>query len=297
MPSIDLPHDRRPRAGTRGHPPPEPHDVLVGSCLEKPEHIQVGAVALAEPGETDVVVDVDFSGISTGTEEAALHRPDADLPRHGLSARAATSRSAASCCGPKSGFVGGESVYRSCRRRALLRRDPRPVRRLRVAARRLRREGRAGERRARREGDAARARRDRVPLGVRRAAGATRSCADLIVGTACSAASRAPHRARRLPGAGRLGDETRVARAAPTVYPVVDPKDDDAATTPAIYDGGRRLAARHARDAARPRRRDRPRRLLHAAAVVHVRARVHARGDDPLRGPNGRSPTCSPCDG
>ncbi len=36
--------------------------------LEKPEHLMLGEVDLTSPGEDDVVVDVAFSGISTGTE-------------------------------------------------------------------------------------------------------------------------------------------------------------------------------------------------------------------------------------
>jgi 3-hydroxyethyl bacteriochlorophyllide a dehydrogenase len=36
--------------------------------LEKPEHLSVLQVELTPPGETDVVVDVEWSGISTGTE-------------------------------------------------------------------------------------------------------------------------------------------------------------------------------------------------------------------------------------
>jgi 3-hydroxyethyl bacteriochlorophyllide a dehydrogenase len=36
--------------------------------LEQPEHLVLSQLALAEPSEDDVVVEVDFSGISTGTE-------------------------------------------------------------------------------------------------------------------------------------------------------------------------------------------------------------------------------------
>ncbi|MFO1273719.1 MAG: chlorophyll synthesis pathway protein BchC [Rubrivivax sp.] len=37
--------------------------------LEKPEHIVFGALDLTPPGEDDLVVDIEYSGISTGTEK------------------------------------------------------------------------------------------------------------------------------------------------------------------------------------------------------------------------------------
>ena len=36
--------------------------------LEQPEHLVLSQLALAEPSEEDIVVEVDYSGISTGTE-------------------------------------------------------------------------------------------------------------------------------------------------------------------------------------------------------------------------------------
>jgi bacteriochlorophyllide a dehydrogenase len=36
--------------------------------LEQPEHLRITSLPLTEPGESDVVVDIEFSGISTGTE-------------------------------------------------------------------------------------------------------------------------------------------------------------------------------------------------------------------------------------
>ncbi len=36
--------------------------------LERPEHLMLGRLDIAAPGDADVVVDVDWSGISTGTE-------------------------------------------------------------------------------------------------------------------------------------------------------------------------------------------------------------------------------------
>ena len=53
--------------------------------LQQPEQLTLDRLRLCEPGEEDVVVDVDFTGISTGTERSALDRPHAGVPGHGLS--------------------------------------------------------------------------------------------------------------------------------------------------------------------------------------------------------------------
>ena len=37
--------------------------------LEKPEHLALSTLDLTDPGESDVVVDIEYSGISTGTEK------------------------------------------------------------------------------------------------------------------------------------------------------------------------------------------------------------------------------------
>jgi 3-hydroxyethyl bacteriochlorophyllide a dehydrogenase len=36
--------------------------------LEQPEHLLLSQLALSDPGDQDVVVDIEWSGISTGTE-------------------------------------------------------------------------------------------------------------------------------------------------------------------------------------------------------------------------------------
>ena len=36
--------------------------------LEQPEHLVLSQLVLSEPGDQDVVVDIEWSGISTGTE-------------------------------------------------------------------------------------------------------------------------------------------------------------------------------------------------------------------------------------
>ena len=80
--------------------------------LEKPEHIQVERVALAEPGEADVVVDVDFSGISTGTEKLLYTGRMPTFPGMGYPlVPGYESVGRVVHAGPESGFVGGESVY------------------------------------------------------------------------------------------------------------------------------------------------------------------------------------------
>jgi 3-hydroxyethyl bacteriochlorophyllide a dehydrogenase len=80
--------------------------------LEKPEHIQVERVALAEPGEADVVVDVDFSGISTGTEKLLYTGRMPSFPGMGYPlVPGYESVGRVVHAGPGSGFVGGESVY------------------------------------------------------------------------------------------------------------------------------------------------------------------------------------------
>jgi 3-hydroxyethyl bacteriochlorophyllide a dehydrogenase len=40
----------------------------VAVVLEKPEHLSLSRIELSDPGEADVVVDIEWSGISTGTE-------------------------------------------------------------------------------------------------------------------------------------------------------------------------------------------------------------------------------------
>ena len=37
--------------------------------LEQPEHLLLSQLALSDPGDQDVVVDIEWSGISTGTEK------------------------------------------------------------------------------------------------------------------------------------------------------------------------------------------------------------------------------------
>jgi 3-hydroxyethyl bacteriochlorophyllide a dehydrogenase len=80
--------------------------------LEKPEHIQVERVALAEPGEADVVVDVDFSGISTGTEKLLYTGRMPTFPGMGYPlVPGYESVGRIRAAGPKSGHGIGERVF------------------------------------------------------------------------------------------------------------------------------------------------------------------------------------------
>lgn len=51
--------------------------------LEQPEHLVLSALELEAPGEADVVVDIEFSGISTGTEKLLWNGSMPDFPGMG----------------------------------------------------------------------------------------------------------------------------------------------------------------------------------------------------------------------
>ena len=80
--------------------------------LEQPGRIRVNDVVLAEPGESDVVVQVDYSGISTGTEKLLYTGRMPTFPGMGYPlVPGYESVGRVLHAGPSSGFVGGESVY------------------------------------------------------------------------------------------------------------------------------------------------------------------------------------------
>ncbi len=54
--------------------------------FEKPQQLVLGALELSAAGDSDVVVDMEWTGISTGTERLFVVGPHAALPRNGLSA-------------------------------------------------------------------------------------------------------------------------------------------------------------------------------------------------------------------
>ena len=56
--------------------------------LEQPEHLVLSELVLSTPATQDVVVDIEWSGISTGTERLLWTGRMPQLPRHGLPAGA-----------------------------------------------------------------------------------------------------------------------------------------------------------------------------------------------------------------
>ncbi len=56
--------------------------------VSQPRELEVRHLALTPPGPADVVVDIEWSGISTGTERLLWSGTHAAVPRHGLSAGA-----------------------------------------------------------------------------------------------------------------------------------------------------------------------------------------------------------------
>ena len=56
--------------------------------LERPESLALRRLALTPPSDADIVVDVEWSGISTGTEKLLWTGRMPSFPGHGLSARA-----------------------------------------------------------------------------------------------------------------------------------------------------------------------------------------------------------------
>ena len=54
--------------------------------LKEPEHIALSVLDLTKPSQDDAIVDIAWSGVSTGTERLLWSGSDAAVPRHGLSA-------------------------------------------------------------------------------------------------------------------------------------------------------------------------------------------------------------------
>jgi bacteriochlorophyllide a dehydrogenase len=80
--------------------------------LERPEHIAVETVLLADPGDADVVVDIDWSGVSTGTEKLLYTGRMPSFPGMGyplIPGYESVGRVVQA--GPDSGFTGGETVF------------------------------------------------------------------------------------------------------------------------------------------------------------------------------------------
>lgn len=80
--------------------------------LERPEHLALQDVALATPGDADVVVDVAYSGISTGTERLLYRGRMPDFPGMGyplVPGYESVGRIAKA--GPHSGLAVGQAVF------------------------------------------------------------------------------------------------------------------------------------------------------------------------------------------
>lgn len=80
--------------------------------LTRPEHIALSRVPIADPGDADVVVDVEWSGISTGTEKLLFTGRMPDFPGMGyplVPGYEAVGRIAAA--GPQSGATVGARVF------------------------------------------------------------------------------------------------------------------------------------------------------------------------------------------
>jgi 3-hydroxyethyl bacteriochlorophyllide a dehydrogenase len=80
--------------------------------LERPGHIVVDRVPLADPGDADVVVDIDYSGVSTGTEKLLFSGRMPTFPGMGyplIPGYESVGRVVQA--GRASGFSGGETVF------------------------------------------------------------------------------------------------------------------------------------------------------------------------------------------
>ena len=107
----------------------------VAVVLEKPERLVLSRLDLSAPGDDDVVVDIEWSGISTGTERLLWSGRMPLLPRHGLPARSRL-RIGRQDRRRRTMFGRRDRRARVRAGRALLRRRSRPVRRRGLAARR-----------------------------------------------------------------------------------------------------------------------------------------------------------------
>ncbi|MBL8671467.1 MAG: chlorophyll synthesis pathway protein BchC [Alphaproteobacteria bacterium] len=84
----------------------------VAVVLEKPGSLALNRVALAEPGAQDIVVDIEWSGVSTGTERLLWSGRMPDFPGMGYPlVPGYESVGRVSLAGPDSGRLVGERVF------------------------------------------------------------------------------------------------------------------------------------------------------------------------------------------
>lgn len=80
--------------------------------LERPEHLVLGTLAIAPAGEDDVVVDIAYSGISTGTERLLWSGRMPDFPGMGYPlVPGYESVGRVSAAGSRSGLSVGQTVF------------------------------------------------------------------------------------------------------------------------------------------------------------------------------------------
>jgi 3-hydroxyethyl bacteriochlorophyllide a dehydrogenase len=80
--------------------------------LEQPEHLVLSQLDLSPAGEDDVVVDIDYSGISTGTEKLLWTGRMPQFPGMGYPlVPGYESVGTVRECGPRSGLIVGQSVF------------------------------------------------------------------------------------------------------------------------------------------------------------------------------------------
>ena len=200
----------------------------IAVVLKQPEHVELNRLALTPPSADDVVVDVDWSGVSTGTERLLWSGRMPPFPGMGYPLvpgyEFGRPRGRSGICDRP---ASGPTRLRS--RREMLRRSARPVRRLRVAP------GGAGEARG-----AARSS-NLGERGILLALAATAYHAIAARGASAPGLHRRPWRARAAAGAHldrasatsrrRCGRKIRRASAAPSATAWSIPSTTRAATT------------------------------------------------------------------
>src|SRR6478736_334792 len=80
--------------------------------LDRPEHLALRTLLLTAPGDADLVVEIDHSGISTGTEKLLWTGRMPSFPGMGYPlVPGYESVGRVVCAGPQSGIPVGETVF------------------------------------------------------------------------------------------------------------------------------------------------------------------------------------------
>ncbi len=92
--------------------PDTPTLEALAVVLEQPEHLSLQRLALTPPGEADVVVDIEWSGISTGTERLLWSGRMPDFPGMGYPlVPGYESVGRVVFAGPEAGLAVGQRVF------------------------------------------------------------------------------------------------------------------------------------------------------------------------------------------